>query len=107
MYICIIFIGHDSIQKRVAISNIQIQDVADSEAVSKWRGVCRHLGVTDGVIANSTTTYITGGGGGPSEAFYAAMKSWRDEQGDKATLSVLTEALKKSGFHKVANQLQK
>ena len=91
----------------MTISNIQIQDVADSEAVSKWRGVCRRLGVTDGVITHSATTYITGEGGGPSEAFYAAMKSWRDEQGEKTTLSVLTEALKKSGFHEVVNQLQK
>ena len=96
----VLFIGHDSIQKRVAISNIQIQEVADSEAVYKWRGVCRRLGVSDDVIAHSVATYITGGGGGPSEAFYQAMKSWRDEKGDEATLSVLTEALKKSGYYK-------
>ena len=91
----------------MAISNIQLQNVADSESVSKWKGVCRRLGVSDDVIAHSATTYITGGEGGPSEAFYETMKSWRDEQGDKATLSVLTDALKKSGFHEVANQLQK
>ena len=83
------------------MTTVQLQDVADSIAVKKWKGVCRRLGVSDDVIAQSDKTHVTG----PSEAFYTSLASWRDEQGDEATLSKLTTALKGSGFHEVVNEL--
>ena len=85
------------------MTTVQLQDVADSEAVKKWKGVCRRLGVSDDVIAQSDKTHMTD----PSEAFYTFLESWRDEQGDEATLSKLTIALKDSGFHIVATELMR
>ena len=64
------------------MTTVQLQD-ADSEAVKKWKGVCRRLGVSNSVIAQSDKANVTD----PSEAFYTSLESWRDEQGDKATLS--------------------
>ena len=86
------------------MTTVQLQDVADSEAVKKWKGVCRRLGVSDDVIAQSETAQVTGTPNGPSEAFYTSLASWRDEQGDGATLFKLNEALKDSGFHMLLNQ---
>ena len=77
------------------MTTVQLQDVADSEAVKKWKGVCRHLGVSNSVIAQSEEiAHVTGTPNGPSETFYTSLASWRDEQGDEATLSKLNEALK-------------
>ena len=69
--------------------------VANSRAVNKWMQVCRHLGVSKGVIAESAK-YVA------SYAFYTSLKSWRDEQRGKATLYQLYQALNNSGFQKVA-----
>ena len=91
----------DNIERR-RVTLVQLQDVADSIAVQKWRTVCRRLGVSEDVIAQSAIIPTD-----PSEAFYASLESWRDEQGDDATLSKLTTALKDSGFHEVATKLIK
>ena len=63
--------------------------------------MCRRLGVSEDVIAQSDKTHVAD----PSEAFYTYLASWRNEQGDEATLSKLTTALKDSGFHEVVNEL--
>ena len=67
--------------------------------------MCRHLGVSNSVIAQSETAHVTGTPNGPSEAFYISLESWMDEQGDEATLFELTTALKDSRFHEVATKL--
>ena len=87
------------------MTTVQLQDVADSIAVQKWKGVCRRLGVSDAVIAQADKALVVGVPDGPSEAFYTSLESWRDEQGDEATLFKLTTALSNSGFHEVANEL--
>ena len=92
---------------RRRVTTVQLQDVADSEAVQKWKGVCRRLGVSGDVIAQSETAHVTGIPNGPSEAFFQSLASWRNEQGDEATLFKLTTALKDSGFHEVATKLIK
>ena len=99
-YICIHNCIDDDPLRRI-IQPVQLQDVADSKAVQKWKPVCRRLGVSEDVIAQSDKTHVTD----PSEAFYTSLASWKDEQGDEATLSRLIEALKDSGFHEVATKL--
>ena len=99
------FVGDDPLRRRVTI--VQLQTVADSIAVQKWKGVCRRLGVSEDVIAQLETACMTGTPNGPSEAFYKSLESWIDKQGDEATLSKLNEALKDSGFHEVATKLIK
>ena len=87
------------------MTTIQLQNIADSIAVQNWQGVCIRLGVSNAVIAQSAITYITGIPNGPSRAFYKSLESWMNEQGDKATLSKLTTALKECGFRGVASKL--
>ena len=69
--------------------------VAKSGVVKKWKQVCRRLGVSEDVIAQSDKAYVT------SDAFYTSLASWRDEQGDEATLFKLYQVLNNSGFPKV------
>ena len=100
MYNIHVSVAEDSLRQRMTIC--QLQDVADSEAVNKWKPVCRRLGVRRDIFvevekANSND---------PPEAFVTALESWHDEQGDKATVSVLVEALEKSGFNEVAKSLK-
>ena len=87
---------------RQRVTLCRLQDVADSEAVTKWKPVCRRLGVRRDIIVEAEKASSND----LSEAFVTALESWHDEQGDKATLSVLVEALEKSGFHKVAKSLK-
>ena len=61
--------------------------------------MCRRLGVSEDVIAQSDKAYRTSG------AFYTSLASWRDEQGDEATLSKLYQVLSNSGFQKVGTVL--
>ena len=104
---CLLYdtVGDDLLRRRM--TTVQLQDVADSEAVKKWKPVCRRLGVSDDVIAQAEVAHVTGTSNGPSEAFYTSLASWRDEQGDEATLFKLTTALKDSGFREVVNTLTK
>ena len=81
------------------MTTIQLQDVADSIAIRKWKGVCRRLGVSEDVIVQSEADTKQ------SEA-YTSLASWRNEQGDEATLSKLTTALKDSGFHEVTELIK-
>ena len=71
-----------------------LQYVAKSEAGKKWKRVCRHLGVSEDVIAESAKYVV-------QEAFYKSLTSWMDEQGDKATLSMLYQVLNNNKFQKV------
>ena len=89
------------------VTPVQLQDVADSKAVQNWKGVCRRLGVSEDVIAQSEAAHVTGTPNGPSKAFSTSLESWRDEQGDKATLYKLIQALKNSRFCEVVNTLTK
>ena len=91
MYNIHVSVAEDSLRQRVTIC--QLQDVADSEAVARWKPVCRRLGVRRDIFAEAEKA----GSNDPSEAFVTALESWHDEQGDKATVSVLVEALEKSG----------
>ena len=93
-------VAEDSLRQRVTIC--QLQDVADSEAVTRWKPVCRRLGVTRDIFVEAEKASSND----LSEAFVTALESWYNEQGDNATVSVLVEALEKSGFSKVAKTLK-
>ena len=71
-----------------------LEYVAKSEAVKKWKRVCRRLGVSEDVIAQSAE-YVA------PKAFCKSLTSWMDEQGDKATLSILYQVLNNSGYQNV------
>ena len=100
MYNIHVSVAEDSLRQRVTIC--QLQDVAESEAVTRWKPVCRRLGVRRDIIVEAEKASSND----PSEAFVTALESWHDEQGDKATVSVLVEALEKSGFNEVAKSLK-
>ena len=100
MYYIHVSVAEDSLQQRVTLC--QLQDVADSEAVNKWKPVCRRLGVRRDIIVEAEKASSND----RSEAFVIALELWHDEQGDKATVSVLVEALEKSGFNEVAKSLK-
>ena len=100
MYNIHVSVAEDSLRQRVTIC--QLQDVADSDAVTRWKPVCRRLGVRRDIFVEAEKA----GSNDPSEAFVTALESWHDEQGDKATVSVLVEALEKSGFNEVAKTLK-
>ena len=85
--------GFPNNTERVTLDHLK--HVAKSGAVKKWKRVCRHLGVSEDVIAQSDKAYVT------SDAFYTSLASWRDEQRGKATLYQLYQALNNSGFPKV------
>ena len=82
-----------------------LQNVADSKAVRKWKAICQELGVTQDEIAHAETTHIAASNG-PSKAFMEALLNWRDKNGHEAKVSVLASVLEKSGYKKVATQLK-
>ena len=76
------------------VKSEHLEYVAKSEAVKKWKRVCRRLGVSEDVIAQSAE-YVA------PKAFCKSLTSWMDEQGDKATLSILYQVLNNSGYQNV------
>ena len=82
-----------------------LQNVADSKAVRKWKAICRELGVTEDEIAQAETAHIAASTG-PSEAFMEALLNWRDKNGHEAKVSVLASVLEKCGCKEVATQLK-
>ena len=80
---------------------MQLQDVADSEAVNKWQAKCRYLGVNENVIVQAETTHVSASAG---EAFMEALKAWFDH-GEEVILPVLIDVLEKFDFNDVATKI--
>ena len=75
-------VAEDSLRQRVTLC--QLQDVADSEAVNKWKPVCRRLEVRRDIIVEAEKADSND----PSEAFVTALESWHDEQGDLSLIHI-------------------
>ena len=92
---------------------LDLQDVANSVAVSHWDGICRRLGVSEAVLIHAEQTYPLNTAGAPAKRFMYGLQDWYNGNGVlhgravPVTLSVLCKALKESRYRGVAEKLRK
>ena len=89
-----------------------LQYVADSSAVSRWKGIGRRLGVSEDVLDLAEQTYPLSTQSAPTERFMHVLKAWHGGSGIidgkpvLVTYSSLYDALKENGYEEVSDKLK-
>ena len=95
------------------VSMVDLQYVAESEAIIHFDGIGRRLGVSEAVIREAGETYPLCTDGAPSRRLMFILKNWFNGNGCiagkhvKVTLPVLCEVLKETGCRNVSEVLKK
>ena len=90
-----------------------LQYVADSGAVSRWKGIGRRLGVSEDVLDQAEQTYPLSTQSAPSERFMHVLKAWHGGSGIidgtpvPVTYSSLCDALEESRYNDVSTELRR
>ena len=92
---------------------LDLQYVAESEAVNHSDWICRRLGVSEAVLSQAEQTYSLNTVGAPAKRFMYSLQDWYNGHGVlhgravAVTYSVLCKALEESRCRGVAEDLRK